>query len=466
MRFGPKRVNPRTKARRCGASCALLVLSCLLLPYAAAGQPLDPGGIVKKAMAENKVPGAAFAVSKNGKIIHSGAFGVADLRHGVPVKEETVFDLASITKQFVSAAILLLEQDGELSIDDPIDKYIDGCPEFCKRVTVRHLLNHTSGVPGIDENWEMMEKEYGERMEYSDDQWLAVFSKGGLVHEPGERWDYSDIGYYVLGLIINKVSGIPSGEFLEKRFFEPLGMKNTYTEDEDRITPNEADGYVFRDGKYLSNRRDWDRATIGSGGVFSTIGDLVKWDDSLARNRILSKASTEKLFAYSRLNNGADSNYALGWYVNDIFGIRVHYHTGSTGAEIIRIPEKGLFIVVLSNLDGVGVGATEIAEALVPELLPKPFLIQPTGGSPDEYAGKYRSVSGTESAVTFSQGVLKFRFSDQFVDELQQYAFDNVFLSKETPRVQYRFERDGSGKVIRMYMVNHWYYNFPQTKVG
>jgi CubicO group peptidase (beta-lactamase class C family) len=293
----------------------------------------------------------AVLVARNGETLFRSSHGMANHELGVPNTPETRFRLGSAGKQFTAAAILVLEQQGKLKVGDPVDKYLTGWPKAWGAVTVHHLLSHTSGLPRmttqtlLDVSGLSSEKPGGFR-ELAD-----VYKPGEeqqpLDAKPGEQFNYSNVGFILLHLIVEKASEQPFCEFLAGSLFSPLGMTNTACEDPSMIVPRRASGYVRSKGA-LTNAPYADmRSVNGAGSIYSTIDDLVKWDRALASNRILNADATTRLFTPVK------NKYAYGWWVQTRFKHPVEWHGGNIPghvAQITRHPDLQLFIVVFSNI--------------------------------------------------------------------------------------------------------------------
>ena len=254
-------------------------------------------------MQKRQIPGLALAVVRNGETIMAKGYGLARVENGITVTPSTRFRLASITKQFTATAVMLLLQDGKAGLDDSIAEYLSEVPDSWGAITLRHLLTHTSGF--TDRLW------YG-----SEERWFAFEKPPDF--EPGERWSYTDFGYVLLGLVIERVSGRPYGDFLEDRVFEPLGMTSTVAG-----RPNYAIPYRLRHEKL--RRGFWPPA---EGGVISNLVDLAKWEAALLGEEILPQSSLETMWTRVRLNDGSTYGYGFGWSLRDGRGHRIVGHGG------------------------------------------------------------------------------------------------------------------------------------------
>jgi len=288
----------------------------------------DVDEYVQGEMQKRQIPGLALAVVRNGEIVMARGYGFARVELGIAVTPSTRFRLASITKQFTATALMLLVQEGKVGLDDSITEHLNEVPDSWAAVTLRHLLTHTSGL--TDRLW------YG-----SDEEASSAFEMPPDF-EPGERWSYTDFGYVVLGLVIERVSGRPYGDYLADRLFDPLGMTSTVAG-----RPDYAIAYRLRQEKL--RRSFWPPA---EGGVISNLVDLAKWEAALLGEKILPQSSLEAMWTPVRLNDGSAYDYGFGWSLNDVRGHRIvgHGGGGSWGNYYLRLPDQQLAVIVLTNL--------------------------------------------------------------------------------------------------------------------
>lgn len=287
-------------------------------------------------------PGCACVVAQHGKVIVNRAYGSADLERDVPINPGTVFDAGSLQKQFVAAAVLLLVEEGRLSLTDDVRKYIPELPDYGHKITINHLMTHTSGI----RDWTgMLLLASG-----NPDAWSMILRQRGLQSIPGEEWSYSSSGFVLLKEIVARVSGMPFGEFARKRLFEPLGMKaTTYREDMRDVIRNRALAYDKVKGNWrMAMMLDNDR---GGGALLSTAGDLIIWNEALTNARLGTFVS-EKIQEPSRLNNGRQLDYARGLILDRYRGAREVWHSGSADGYkswLGRYPEQSLSIAIMCN---------------------------------------------------------------------------------------------------------------------
>jgi CubicO group peptidase (beta-lactamase class C family) len=304
-------------------------------------------------------PGCAVAVSQHGKVVVNKAYGSADLERDVPISPGTIFDAGSLTKQFVAAAALVLVEEGKLSLTEDVRKYIPELPDYGHKITLDHLLTHTSGI-----------RDWTGILPLADgrpDALTMILRQRSLNFAPGEEWAYSNSGYVLLKEIVARTSGMSFAEFTRKRLFEPLGMKTTnYQIDFRDVIKNRALAYEKEGGRWkMAMLLDNDR---GGGGLLSTTSDLIIWNEALTSGR-LGAFVTEKLQQPTRLNNGRKLSYARGLNV-DRGGSVVWHSGGSAGYHswLGRLPPQGLSIAVLCNSDSMAAGA--LARRVADQFLP------------------------------------------------------------------------------------------------
>jgi CubicO group peptidase (beta-lactamase class C family) len=309
-------------------------------------------------MKKRQIPGLALVVIRDGEVIKMKGYGFANLEHDVPVTPDTVFELASVTKQFTAAAVMVLVEESKIRVEDPIGRYLPNSPEHWKDITARHLLTHTAGLPNLENGFQALRKG-GPRLNYTTTQLFNAAKSDPMSFAPGERWQYSDVGYFLLGMIIEKVSGQRYRNFLASRFFEPSGMASTSVLDQWVVLKNRAAGYTLRNGQIVNIRRIIQVELPSHYGIFSTVRDLVKWDNALATGKVLKQSSLEQMWTPVKLNSGGSFPYGFGWEMDERRGHRMITHTGITGTEYTRFPDDKLTVIVLTNL-GRHIGATEV----------------------------------------------------------------------------------------------------------
>lgn len=306
----------------------------------------------------NDSPGAALGIIRDGRIIYKRGYGMANLEHNIPIKPDSVFRIASISKQFFAAGIIILEQQGKISLDDDIRKYLPELHDYGHTVTIRHLIHHTGGIRDYLSLNYLAGRRIGKRkndyFSMKDHMELMARQKG-LNFKPGEKYLYSNSGYVLLAEIIARVSGSSEADFLKKYIFDPLTMKNTLVHtDCDQIVKNRAIGYSpMPDGGYkIDITRD---QTTGHDAVFTSVEDMFLWDQNFYDNKLgIDKEKFIKaLLTPGRLNNGDKITYALGLDIGEYRGLRTIRHDGAWAgyqAEYIQYPDQKFSIILFSNV--------------------------------------------------------------------------------------------------------------------
>ena len=298
-------------------------------------------------------PGCAVAVARDGRVVHQNGYGMANLETGTPITPASVFHLASVSKQFTAAAVLLLTREGKLSLDDDIRKHLPELPDYKHRITIRHLLHHTSG---LRDQWDLLGMARGRfeenRITEGDVLEMATRQKS-LNFTPGSEYLYSNTGYTLAGIIVRRVSGKSLRDFAEERFFRPLGMTQTqFQDDYTRVITNRAAGYARRPatGRWHVSLPNYD--TYGATSLFSTVGDLLKWQANMVRPTVGDSALFAEMQRLPTLTNGDTSAYGLGLAAERHRGAAIVSHGGADAGYrtwLGRFPEYALDVVVLCN---------------------------------------------------------------------------------------------------------------------
>jgi CubicO group peptidase (beta-lactamase class C family) len=303
---------------------------------------------VRAEMAREKVPGVAVAIVDHGSVVKAEGYGLANVEHGVPVRADTMFQSGSLGKQFTAATVMTLVEEGKIGLEDSIAKYFPEAPEPFRAITVRHLLTHTSGIPDYTEGTIDLRRDYGE------DE-LAKLAFGlKLEFAPGSRWNYSNTGYLMLGVLVHRASGRFYGDVLRDRVFAPLGMETARIISEEDIVPHRAAGYRLVKGE-LKNQ-EWVAPklnTTADGSLYFTVLDLVAWDKGLRAGAVLKPESWAAIFQPVRLNSGKTFPYGFGWSIEEAGGRPLIEHGGSWQGfrtHIARYLGDDLTIIVLANL--------------------------------------------------------------------------------------------------------------------
>ena len=344
----------------------------ILLSFNAAAQSIEQQvDAILNEQYEHNGPGATALIYKNGDVIYRKGFGYANLELDVKMNPNHVFEIGSITKQFTAIAILMLEEQGKLKVDDDITKFIPDYPTHGNTITVHHLLNHTSGIKSYTAMKSFREKA---RVDMTPTELIDVFKNEPMDFNPGEQYRYNNSGYIILGHIIEVVTGASYEDFVQKNFFDKLGMSNSYYGSHQKLIKNRAYGYQDRDGyvnaDYLSMTLPY-----AAGSLMSNVDDLLKWQKALNTYQLISKATYEKAINGSSLNNGEHIGYGYGLQSGNIQGSKSISHGGGIfgyTTQGIYLPEEDVFVSVLTNCDCNSPGnyATKIAAIAIGKPFP------------------------------------------------------------------------------------------------
>ena len=428
---------------------ALLCACLLALSVATRAQDLLPK-FEEYAQATVKADrfSGAILVARDGKILVSKGYGMADIENDVPNTPETKFRLGSLTKQFTAASILLLQERGKLSVQDSICKYVAPCPEAWQPVTIHHLLSHTAGVPDFtgfpDYRQTVRDPTTAEAL-------IGRFRNRPLEFKPGENWKYSNSGYVLLGHVIEKVSGKSYESFLRENIFEPLKMTSTGYDHADEIVKRRARGYAPGPDEGVINASYLDMSIpFSAGGLYSTVGDLYLWDQALYGEKILKKSSLDAMFTAVR------NDYGYGYSINKLFARRHAVHGGSIegfSTSIHRFPDDRVTVIVLSNYEAARSGpiARDLAAIAFGEKYELPvehIVVKVDPRIYDAYVGEYELAPGFVFTVTREGDHLMMQATGQGKAELFPTSETNFF--PKVVRADITFVKDSEGRVTHL----------------
>ncbi len=339
------------------------LIASLLVCCAGAALAQDPvNAFMHPEMQARHIPGCSIAIVHGGKIDFQGGYGLADVENEVAATPQTIYELGSITKQFTATLIMILVEQNELALDRHAADYLPELPKAWKAVTLRELLNHTSGIPNYTElpNFDRLMREPGSKQDLID-----LVAKQKLDFEPGTSWKYSNTGYFLLGMIIEKVTGKPYAQVLKERILDPLDMTSTSMNDSSTLLKHRARGYApagdgWKNAEYVD--MFW---PFSAGAMVSNVLDLAKWVEAQGSPKLLSPASWEQMWTPAKLAGGKTEPYGFGWSLGETNGIKVIEHGGSIpgfSAMISRYPERDLAVIVLVN--ELPAGAEKLAHSI------------------------------------------------------------------------------------------------------
>lgn len=331
---------------------SLFFLCILLNTGLAYAQSFDAkvDSLILTAFNDKNGPGAVFMVAQSGKTIYQKAFGKANLELGVNLTPDNVFQLGSMTKQFTSISVLMLEERGKLKVNDLISKYISDYP-LGDKITIHHLLTHTSGIKDFTK---MKSLSSIAQKDMTPKMMVDFFKNEPVDFSPGEKFEYNNSGYVLLGYIIELVSGETYEQFVKKNIFEKVGMNRSYYASDRQVINKRAYGYHKKEFGYVNKTVISFSVPFSSGSLMSTVGDMLKWQNALNHNLLLSAKETQKAFSKYKLNNGEEFTYGYGWHIKQISGIATREHGGSIfGFKTmgVYVPDKDIYVVGLSNCD-------------------------------------------------------------------------------------------------------------------
>jgi CubicO group peptidase (beta-lactamase class C family) len=334
-------------------------------------------------MAKEHIPGAQVGIYSRGQILLAKGYGLADIELNVPVKPETLFQSGSVGKQFVSAAIMMLVEEGKISLDDSITKYFPDAPASWKPILIKNMLSHTSGLGEYETPARTGPNgPFYLRLDYTEIQLAQKIEALPIDFPVGSKWAYRNTNYVLLGILIHKVTGMFYADFLAQRIFKPLGMTSTRLISDADIIPNRSSGYEIHGGK-LQNQT-WVSPTFNStadGALYFNVIDLAKWDGALYGTKLLKQSSLDRIWTVYPLNDGKPNpaHYGFGWEINTMNGHKVIEHGGAWQGftcDISRYVDDKLTVVVLTNLDAGHARPEKIAHTVAglvnPALMPPP----------------------------------------------------------------------------------------------
>jgi CubicO group peptidase (beta-lactamase class C family) len=441
---------------------------CLFLCLNSYGQNFRSEKELDKLLASHfsaETPGGSVLVSKNGKIVYKKAFGSANLELNVPIKTDMVFKLGSITKQFTAVAILQLVEQGKISLQDSLQKFVPDFPSNFKKITIENLLTHTSGIKDymqID-----FKEPYLERRDFEPKELIDLFKNVPLEFEPGTKYKYSNSGYYLLGYIIEKVTGKSYKSYLQENILTPLALNHTYFDNAKDIIPNRVSGYR-KDNAKFKNADYWSMTiAYAAGELISNVEDLWKWNEGLYSYKILKKETLEKAFVPFKLKDGSLIEYGYGWILKNVNGIKSIEHGGAiTGflSNEIYYPEENVFIAALFNCEcapkdelSVDIASLALGKTFQTEVKVDAALL-------NEYVGIYTLSIDTNRTITITNenGHLFAKISGQGTIPLI-FQSDTKFQFKNVLGAECEFVKE-NGKVTKFNISQNGNFEWIKTK--
>lgn len=411
-----------------------------------------------------------FLIAEKGKVIYSHSFGLANETTKDKLNENSIFELASCSKQFTAMAIMILKEKGKLSLDDKIIKYIPELSNY-NGVTVRNLLNHTSGLPDY---MELMDSLFDKSNIATNKDIIQIFHKyqPTILFEPNTKYEYSNTGYALLASIIEKVSGLTYADYLSKTIFKPLKMKNTFVYSR-RLSPKKIDnyalGYVYSDSlkKYFlpdelkeTNMVIWLDGIVGDGTVNSTINDLLKWDRALYTNKLLTQEAMKEVFEVATLNDASKTKYGFGWVIDDNadFG-KISSHSGGWPGYVTYIERhitQDKTIIILQNHDNVPIPVKSIRSILYNKPLPVQKIrkeISFTSEQLKKFAGVYEIEKDFEIKISLDKDQLFAQLTGQ--NAFPIFAESEMVFFLKVVDAQFQFEKNENGEISNLFLLQN-----------
>lgn len=398
-------------------------------------------------------PGAAVLVAKKGQVVYQKAFGMANLELDVPLKPEHVFRIGSITKQFTCAAIMQLMEQGKLTLQDDLTKFIPDYPTQGKKITVEHLLTHTSGIKSYTDMKEWDDEV--RRKDFSVSALIDYFKNQPMDFEPGTKYEYNNSGYILLGFIIEKVSGQTYADYVTEHFFKPLGMKNSYYGDVAPVIKNRAAGYgqaevkgTYNNAAYLSMTQPY-----AAGSLLSTVEDLYTWTKALHGGKVVKPESLKKMTTPYILPDGTSTHYGYGLQMGNLLGSPTVEHGGGINgflSDLVYLPGEDVCVAILTNCDCEP--PRDLSAKLAALTIGKPF--QPAAvpletSALEQYVGVYENEKKEQRIISIENGQLHSMRTGGSKFKLTPYATDQFFFEASFARIQFVREKSGDKKVIQ-----------------
>lgn len=381
--------------------------------------------------------GVSALVAKDGKVIYRKAFGKSNLELDVNMTSENVFEVGSITKQFTSIAILMLLEEGKLSLEDDITKFIPDYPTNGKKITVHHLLTHTSGI----KSYTSMQS-FGKVMTIDESplKFIDFFKNEPKDFDPGEKYLYNNSGYFILGYIVEKVSGMSYPKFIQERIFNKINMNSSYYGSHSKLIKNRASGYQkrgeFSNAQYISLTLPY-----AAGSIMSTVDDMLKWQTAITKNVFVKQETIAKAFTNYTLNNGGKINYGYGWSLNEINDVPTIEHGGAIPGYLsmgVFVPSKNVYVILFSNCgcQSPTNAAVEIAALAIDKpKFDKSFALKLSTEQLNKWVGTYEFDNEVLRYITLKDGQLfsKREGSPQVFKihptSPNSFSFENGFIS-------------------------------------
>lgn len=408
---------------------------------------------LEKAFKPNE-PGAAVIVVKDGQVIFRKGYGMANLELGIPIAPDHIFRIGSVTKQFTAVAILMLMEQGKLSLSDEITKYLPDYPVHGHKITVEQLLTHTSGIKsytGMPTFVQQMRKDL------SLNELIDSFKNQPMDFAPDEKWNYNNSAFVMLGAVIEKASGMKYADFVEQQIFAPLGMTSSFYDSTSRVIPRRIPGYEKNANGYVNAEYISMSLPHGGGSLISNVDDLAKWDTALYTEKLVKQESLKRAWTSYKLKDGRPTKYGYGWGVSTLEGMRMITHRGGINGftcEAVRLPEVRVYVAILTNRGG-GVGnlAQKLAVLASGKEWHDPVALKLPAAALDKLTGVYQLNEKDEVIITRTDETLFAQAPLFGKQEIVPLSETECFI-KVSPSERIHFQRQAngaiSGLVLRM----------------
>ncbi len=348
---------------------ALLLVSCF---SSARADWIDK--FVAETIKQRKIPGLSIAVIRDGKVIKASGYGLANLELQTPATKDTVYEIGSISKQFAAEAVMLLVEEGKIDLDDSIRKYLPAnAPDIWQKITVRNLLNHTSGL----KDWTEI-KEFSYRREYSAEEFIDLVKSFPLTFQPNNNWLYSNTNLPLIGIIVEKAGGKSFEDFVNERIIKPLNFASIRFKHQEDVVANRATGYVLRDDVWKNGEPFRPKIIAPSGGILASAVDLAKWWEAVFQGRVVKQTSLEQMLKPTKINDGRNVAHGFAFFMDSFNGHKIVQHFGSTvggfGSIVKYYPNEKITVAVINNLEDGGVGSEYIAKRVANFYIPGAFV--------------------------------------------------------------------------------------------
>lgn len=400
----------------------LVIVLALIAPALGADDKTDKVDKLFATWDTTTSPGAALAVVQDGALVYERGYGMAKLEDGLVMTPRKIFDIGSVSKQFTAACLAFLVRDGKVAPTDDIRKFIPEFPQYEKTVTVDHLLHHTSGIRDYNALLDLAGFRPGSDCPTNDEALEVICRQKALNYLPGEEYSYTNSGYFLLGLIVERVSGQSLNQFAQEHIFKPLGMTHTlFQQDHTQIIKERASGYSSEGKGFRLDMSNWDE--VGDGNVYTSVEDLYLWDQAFYNGK-LGDGITDSLQTLGVLNDGTKLDYAWGLVLGEYKGLKIVNHGGAWAgfrAAILRFPEQKFSVICLANLAGINpMGLCyRVADIYLAPLLketpkeqaaaPKPVILTPqelealTGNFQDKKFGLWLSITAKDNGLVLGE---------------------------------------------------------------